>query len=322
VAVILIGAAYLVYVPNFLSVKNIDVQGVGGSEQAEIAAHVNDYFSHIPFYNPQRNLIFLSKEQLNNYLLLDSRVYKVTSIKKKLFKRTLAVSVELKRRQFVVQQPNGYYAVFNDGVVEERLDRDPALWLSADPGALKIKDGARAEVDVNIKYFSDRFLAQLDVIQKEFKNLAEQEIEFIEIPALVSAMPKPVETQPDSPSDEGSGTVIEQTTAKAKLPLDPEDLHIVVKKANYKGSAPTYRLIVDRNQDLREVFSKLHLLMMQTAMDRYRNLYYIDMRFEDKGFICLISAPCAREEAGVRVDPLEVSPIMPEVIKPPVEKEP
>lgn len=50
---------YLVYIPNFLFVKNITISGADESLQNGLRETIQNYFSDSPFYTAQRNTVFL-----------------------------------------------------------------------------------------------------------------------------------------------------------------------------------------------------------------------------------------------------------------------
>jgi hypothetical protein len=293
---IVVGIGYLIYIPNFLSIKGVEVKGVSDEDRGRLQTRVFDYFNHTPFYNPQRNIFFLGKGRLENFLLLDGKVYKVTEINKNFFSRSLTITIQPKNRSFIVKRPEGVFAVYNDGVVEQQLDTDPEKWLEIEKGSLKVLDETEALVQAHTKYFSDNLAGILQTVQSQFTQLTNQELDNVSVPQQI--------IYKDTPDEIATGTAttpalleekIQETVKTLSLPLEPEDLNLIVKKLNYKGSSPTYKVVISTQRDLAETLKNLFTVLSQMAPERYRNLHYIDMRFENKGFVCLINTPCAQD---------------------------
>ena len=70
---------------------------------------------------------------------------------------------------------------------------------------------------------------------------------------------------------------------------------IVYTEKDPQGVYAPFKIILDIQSNIAETFERLQLLLSQQSPDRLKNLSYIDMRFKQKGFICLENAPCARE---------------------------
>lgn len=295
--VIAAGLVYLIFVPNFLSAKTINIQGASGDDAVYVRADVQNYIGGAPFYNPRQNLLFLSKSGLSHSLLGDSRIYKVTAIKKSFFHRSISVAVELKTQRFVVNRNNILYSVYNDGTVQDVITADPAQWLGLNPGTIKLKDDAPDPLSPGTKYLSDQFLGQLDRLIGRFTPVTGQDIDYFAVPTVIGAAPPP---QPLADSTATGSSLITQppqpaTTIISSLPLQPDEVDVLVRKKipNYKGSAPDFKAMFDTSTDFETVLAKLQLLLSQMTPDRYNRLAYADMRFENRAFICLVGTACA-----------------------------
>jgi|GEM_PF-936107 len=313
VAALVVAAAlvYLVFVPNFLSAKTIAVQGAGGDQAAAIRADVQSYINRAPFYNPQHNLVFLSPAALSRALLADPAVYKILSIKRNLLSRSITVSVQLKTQLYTVNSGGALYAVYNDGTVQSQLPADkPEAWLAQYPGTIKIKDDSRASsLSPGQKYLGDNLLAQLGQLQNNFQAVTSREIDYFEIPQVVVETQAPPAENP--PAGQPDATPAPETQTEPALPLAPVEIYVYAKKQipNYKGPAPDFKVIFDATQgDFGDALNKLSLLLSQTAPDRYNKLVYIDMRFANRGFICLTNTPCAVSSLPLPTLVLPVAP--------------
>src|SRR5258708_2100464 len=52
---IFLGIVYLVYIPNFLFIKNVEVQGAGQDEANQLKASIDYYLNHAPVFLPRKN---------------------------------------------------------------------------------------------------------------------------------------------------------------------------------------------------------------------------------------------------------------------------
>ncbi len=294
--VVVLGLIYLIFIPNFLSVKNIMVEGAGTDDASTVRAAAEFYINQAPFYAAQRNLIFLNKDKLRQALQTDPKIYKATTIKKNLFRRAVYLTVEMRTPKYVANRNNTVYVIYNDGIVQDRLNIDPAQWLSANPGTIKIKDETGDSLSPGTRYLSDNFLNQLNTINDLFNKITAHDIDYFSLPALVVLVEPETETPVATDTLGETPAAPTRTATSAALPLKPEEIDIFAKKKipNYKGPAPDFMVKLDTKQDFNEVLNKLQLLLSQTPADRYNRLFYIDMRFADRGFVCLVNTPCAQ----------------------------
>jgi hypothetical protein len=273
-----------------LSPKTIEIRGADGDAANQVKSAVQSYLNNAPFYLAQHNLIFLSAGRLKTSLLSDPQVYKIGSIAKSFFRRKLTVTLELKSPRYLVNRNNVTYSVYNDGTIQEQLPGDPAQWLSTNPGAVKIKDQAIAPpLQAGAKYLSDDLMARIAELQDRFKPVTNNEIDYFAIPTFVTAAPAPQ----DLAATSTSAIIPELSLPEQALPLRPADLYVYAKKqTTKKGGVPDFKVIFDLNSDLGSALSKLQLLFSQMPPDRYAKLVYVDVRFDNRAFLCLSGTPC------------------------------
>jgi hypothetical protein len=260
--IVLFGLIYLVFIPNFLSAKNTKVLGLGEEDTKRVEADVTTYLNDAPFYLAQHNLVFLSKGRLAQELLQDKKIFRVKEIKKSLLSRTVTVTVEMKAPHFVAKRNGQVYSIYNDGSVQEQLNLDASQWLTARPELVKIEDHNIDSIYPDQAYLSPDLINKINLIVERFKPAVNNEIDYFVIPA------------------------------NNNLPLQPDDVVVMVKKPNNK---PDYKVIFDASQNWDEAFNKLTLLFSQMPVDRYNKLIYVDLRFADRAFLCLADALCAKE---------------------------
>ncbi len=273
----IVGVLYLIYIPNFLFVKVITISGIDGDTKTHVTALVNQYLEQAPFYNPRRNLVFLRAAPLSKYIISkDTRISKVT-IKRNFFKRTLTVSANAKYIAYIISRQNIYYSVYNDGTVIQVEPLDGAQWMNSFPGTLKIVDAQPNSLEPGQQYFTPELMSVANYLQQHFKADVAQDMTYIELPARL-----------------------------ARLPVQLV-VHVHKNLPNLNPSMAEFAVLIDPKKDLTIVLEKLNLLLSQTTPDRYKALKYIDMRFDDKGFVCLVNTPCANQPLMPQVAPVPAS---------------
>ena len=81
----------------------------------------------------------------------------------------------------------------------------------------------------------------------------------------------------------------------------PNEIWLYVPKtADLNG--PTYTIRFDLTSDLADSLINLKALLEQMPPARKNALVYIDMRFKDKSFLCLVGSPCAVSHTSVVED--------------------
>ena len=128
---------YIVYIPNFLFIKQINITGVSGNELVSVQNSVNAYLGKtLPW--PQKNLILLSKPKLSEFLLSNNKkILKIDSVNKKL-PATLNITIEPRLDLLSLQTPLATYSVSNDGLVTNELIANASGTLPTLPILIKL----------------------------------------------------------------------------------------------------------------------------------------------------------------------------------------
>ena len=132
---------YLIFIPNFIFVRHISINGVGASDSAGVESLTNSFLSQsLPW--PQKNLVLLSKNKLKDYLLKnDQRVFTVNSINKKL-PSTLVINITPRVDQFLISTASStYFTVSNDGLITSELFLGASGTLPSNLPSIKLNDG-------------------------------------------------------------------------------------------------------------------------------------------------------------------------------------
>lgn len=248
VSVILLLLVYLVYVPNFLFIKTIQINGITQPKRTEVQKVAESYLNKkLPW--PQKNLALLSVKGLENYLLKNNQsILRVEKITKSYF-NNLIINIVPREDTFVIESKNGYYSVANDGLIT-KIVSDGVTATSVLPSSL-----------ILIKLTSD------DSLYIGQQALSSEAAKFLKI--FFNTAPEIIKSEVDyytlSSLAEPSISAITKNKFRVKFNLeaDPE-----------------------------EFTERLKLLFMQFSDQEIYNLEYVDMRYQDRGYVCHKSQPC------------------------------
>ncbi len=269
---------YLVYIPNFLFIKTIEVQGAEGDERNHIIVLTKEYFKQSALYAPQRNLIFLDGKKLADYLVKhDPQLKSVIKTTKDLGKITLAI--ELKQEKFELVSANGNYALYNDGTFSRDLANLP---IEQKPGLLKVETKASLELRPGESFFSGQVANALTKIQIGFPPNRSFVLDYFELPVAST------ELKQDSLSTGDDLNLLASPLAV----LIPNELVVYTKPAE-KFNAKPFKVYFDASSDIEKAMVNFSALMTELPPNQLASLAYVDMRFPDRSFVCLSSAACA-----------------------------
>lgn len=112
---------YLVYAPNFLTVKSIQINGVSAEAETSIKKTVADYLSSWGLV-PKSNLLFTSKRGLSEYLSAKNISLEKVELIKKNFPNGLVIQAKERYNKFLLYSLNGVYLLANDGMVKKQIN--------------------------------------------------------------------------------------------------------------------------------------------------------------------------------------------------------
>lgn len=302
-ALLVFGVLYFVYAPNFLTVKSVVVEGLSDSDKKVVEAAVRDSLGDAPFYNPQRNLLFLSKARVKEAVQTIASVDEVEAVSKNFSEKTLNITVKAKYERFLVRTSAQVFDVYNDGTLKGVAGLDRSGWETVhNPSMAKI-DIPTGLTSSNSREFLTAAIVQYIVgLQEELKGITGSSLAYIGIPvpeqakmpagAADKALAKEETASGQEPgSNEAEVPVAEPIVADpVKLPINSSELNVFLQKGN--DSKRTFRVIVDTAENPKDLVQRLNLLLSQTAQDRYNNLSYIDLRIPTRAFVCLLNTPC------------------------------
>jgi hypothetical protein len=275
----IVGLLYLVYVPNFLFVKTIVVEGAEGNAEQQVESVVRDYFSQAPLYAPQRNVLLLNTNKLSAYLVNnDPQVKSVIKTTRDLGKITIAV--ELKQERFELVTSNKSVSLYNDGIVARDLG---ALAPDAKPRLIRIQAATADEPQIGQSYISEHMAAALGTLYTAIVSSKGFTIDYLELPVAQGSGDK---TENGAEQDEFS---------KSSLAvLVPNEIVIHTRPVE-KSALQPFVIYFDTSSDIDKALLNFSVLLSNLPTEQVNNLKYIDMRFPDRSFVCVQGAPCAVE---------------------------
>lgn len=283
--VVFVFGLYLTFYPNWFFVKNIKVVGARIGLEQELHGQVDRYLDQRRFLIPHRNLLFLSRADVQSYILaVNPGVWRVDEVTKE-FPHTLLVRVAPRDPAFSVVTHEGTWLISNDGLtLPSTMQAVNTLLVSA--------QGLKSP-ELGKSYFTGNLLATLAAIKKDFAALTG-------LPAPSAVVLKPVVFDThmlNTPNVVPPATVAVSGTGQAELStpvvsdLMPEEVSVLVPAG---GQVSAFTVLLQTGNNFDDVFHQIQVLISKQSSDRLQHLSYIDMRFAGKAFICLQNTPCAK----------------------------
>jgi cell division septal protein FtsQ len=171
----LILAIYLVYVPNFLYVKNIEIAGLDSRNAQDVKFLLAQYFASQKFF-PKNNILLLPKKDLTSYLLSGDKDLLKVSLNRK-FPQTLKISAELRKNQYLITVQQGQFVVSNDGLVT--LAENSSSTSGSALTLIKIRDDIALQV--NLPYPNQQQLEAVAFLNSRLPEKINDSINYFEL---------------------------------------------------------------------------------------------------------------------------------------------
>lgn len=280
VVAVLMFLLYITYVPNFLFIKSVNVKGADSAASEIIKNEVNNFFAEHTLW-PQKNILFLNKSKLATYLLeRDPSVLQIISVKKHLWN---SVTLEIKPRKetFVLNTSNSKFILYNDGVTARELE----LSQTVQGGLFAIQVMANQKPKTGDHFLTAPLAEQLQGIYASFKDKTSFAIDYVEFPIKV-------EEENSSAENNSEGQDIVKKTVEH---INLNDLAVNVKRnPESKDPSKDFKVLLNLQEgDVHKTIENAGVILKQLAPEKLAALYYLDMRFKDKGYACLKNTPCA-----------------------------
>jgi cell division septal protein FtsQ len=245
--VLLLSLIYIVYIPNFLTVKHIEIVGLKQEDSEVVKDKVKDFLNKNVFL-PQKNFLLLSKGKLSNFVQVSSdKVLKVENINKD-FPNKVKITVKPRISSIAMEVLGERFLVSNDGLVTEKIEMATTSPLNM--VFLKFKEGETPSV--GNKYLSQELVEKLKEIYKQTQNVNSISPEYFEL-----------------------------------LRLNEPDIYLYSKNGS--------KLVFDVKLEIGNLTERLKLLLGQIADQDENNIFYIDLRFKNRAFVCFKGTACVRD---------------------------
>jgi cell division septal protein FtsQ len=252
IAVVLgvLGLLYIIYIPNFLTVTSITINGLPPAQRTYAEEMVKNYLTAQPI-KAQKNIFFLSKADLQAYLVSkDANILNIRQIKKVYF-HSIIVNVTPRTNAFLLETPLQKSFISNDG----NLQGEAVPLSTGTPQSLTnlitIRTTSTSTFASGAKIFNDQLISAVNLLH----NLSDQQL---------------------------------------KLPIDHFEIDDLQGRNITVITAGGFIIKFDITNDLQKNINQLQLLLNNLEDSQRKNLYYIDMRFEGRGFVCLKNTPCTQ----------------------------
>ena len=309
------GAVYIVYIPNFLTTQKIIIEGMSASDTAAAETAIQDSLNGAKFWNPQHNILFLSKNRLAEAVNSIPGTDRINDINKDFKNKTVNISVTSKYERFLVRSTDKVYDVYNDGSTKGVAGIDKNSWENLEnPSMVKVEISGRITNDTHKEFLTPDTVKYILDAEKQLKGVVGSSLAYIKISLPEFKQPLPPtendqensqqdaqskeEEKPDaekkSEEETASEPIIEPepvNLTEVTLPIKADEIEFYMRKGN---SDRYLRVIADTKESAHDLVQRLNLLLSQTAPERYNNLSYVDLRVANRAFICLINTPCNR----------------------------
>lgn len=318
-ALLVLGVVYVVYAPNFLSLQTIQVEGLSEADRSKVETAIQDNLNKTPFYNPQRNLFFLSKNRVREVVSNIPAVDSVEGIHKNFGQKTLTITLKSKYEKFLVRSADSVLDVYNDGALKGVAGLSRDSWVSTqNPGMLKVDlnatiSGNSTESSSLQQFFSANTVEYMAKLKEATNGITGSSLayfsiripqlkaqqEFLESQEQVDEQPTKEESAEGEPESSTESSVEpapepkeELPAVEVSLPINADELDVYFQKGS--DQRRTFKVIVDTKENPEALVQRLNLLLSQTAPERYAQLSYIDMRIPSRAYVCLLNTVCNR----------------------------
>lgn len=308
IVLLVLALGYVIYVPNFLSVQNIEIEGASEADSILIESAIRNEIGSAPFYNPQRNLLFTSKSLMSKATLSVPGVGNVNVVSKNFSTKSIYVHVTSKYEKFLVRTNDRVFDIYNDGVLKSEAGVTKDSWIGLqNPNMIKFDILGTVLTDAETReFFSDATVRYLSDLQDNIKGIIGSPLLYVRYSNTEIDTQQSLESEPEvgdeeviandninTPESEEVvvGTETEITVPQEiALPLSPGQLDLIMQKGT--DAKRTFRVIVDTKETPHDVVQRLNLLLSQTNPERYNAISYIDLRVKSRAYVCLINTVC------------------------------
>lgn len=251
----------VIYWPRLFFIKKITVTGTNTAKGDLIVKNLWDELQSSNKLWPQQNIIVFDPQKFIPKIKSSfPDILEIKSVSKK-FPNELVIDVADKVVLYEIVTPTGNFFVYNDGTlisINENMALTTKIVLLSD---LKYKSGE--------KVFDDNFLNLLKQINESFEKITGEKIASIDI-------------LPDELKENNRFIQSAEITIKTE------------KNTKLGQQSSGFSIIIDVKKDANLSLSAIKILLDNQPVERYSQINYLDVRSENKAFVCLNNTACAK----------------------------
>ncbi len=242
---------YIVYIPNFLFIKSVQINGISQPKRTEIQ-NIAESFLNKKLPWPQKNLILLSQDNLKEYLLKNNQgILKVDKITKS-YPATLIINIVPRKDVFALESNNAYYSLDNDGLITRIITEEMTANSALPSNLILIKLTSAESLYVGQQAISPEVANSLKIFLDSAPEIIKSSVTHYSLGSL------------------------------AELNISAVTKNKFSVKFNLKD-------------DFKNLTERLGMLFSQFSDQEISNLEYVDMRYEDRGYVCHKFQPCVND---------------------------
>ncbi len=292
---------YLIYFPNFLTIEKITITGLSKAQTRDLEIAIRAQIADSVFLYPEKNLFFLRNKVVYDALKKNPSIGKISDINKSFSNIELIITAESKYEQFLVATPSKVYDVYNDGLLKGEAGLALDSWEDIQTqNMIKVQLDGEIEYRTYVQFFEYSLVQYLEKLSTGIKQVPNFDVSYykfkqsnskVELPEQQSGLPSESagEDSNESIVEKEKSEVVQIPVENISLPINRAEVHVVTK---IPGTEKTYRVIFDATKDVKKSIENLKLLLSQTSADRLSQLSYIDLRLEERAYLCLIGTAC------------------------------
>jgi cell division septal protein FtsQ len=261
----LAGLVYIIYIPNFLYIKSVEISGLPQKQTEELTTRINTYLDNKSFL-PQKNLLLTSKNKLKLVLKNDSNISEIQSIQKK-WSSTLKISLLPRIAAYEVNSGQETYKLANDGYIIEK--NQLGAFASSTQSSLKniVLTGSQ-NYQIGEKAVNLSELNKINFFKQELPKISGSEI----------------------------------VSFKFENFLSPDW---------FIDFTPGFQLKINSQENLEKTLLEFKSVTQNLPKIDLQRLYYIDLRFKNKAYVCFKQTACSsepKEEPAASSSPQTLNP--------------
>ncbi len=245
----LAGLVYIIYIPNFLYVKSVEISGLPQKQTEELAARINTFLDTKSLL-PQKNLLLTSKKKLDLLIKNDSSISEIQSIQKKWFS-SLKISLLPRIASYELNSNSKQYKLASDGfIMEEIIMLETASQTTTSLKKIFVLGAQNYQVGEKAAGLNE--LNKINLLKQELLKISGYEVSQFSFDSFLS---------PDWFIDFVSGP----------------------------------QLKINSQNDLQKTFAEYKSIMLNLSKSDFERIYYIDLRFKNKAYVCFKKTACSSE---------------------------